>query len=60
MSCLIVSGCYYLCDNGYAYNNVFLTPYKGVRYHLRVYLVFLIGQARGFYLNITGVWFVIN
>ncbi|XP_042064393.1 uncharacterized protein LOC121808099 isoform X2 [Salvia splendens] len=28
-------GCYYLCDNGYANSNGFLTPYKGVRYHLK-------------------------
>ncbi|XP_042034187.1 uncharacterized protein LOC121780637 [Salvia splendens] len=27
--------CYYLCDNGYANSNGFLTPYKGVRYHLK-------------------------
>ncbi|KAL1548831.1 hypothetical protein AAHA92_17015 [Salvia divinorum] len=26
---------YYLCDNGYANNEGFLTPYKGVRYHLK-------------------------
>ena len=31
----IISGCYYLCDNGYANSSGFLTPYKGVRYHLR-------------------------
>lgn len=24
-----------LCDNGYANNNRFVTPYKGVRYHLK-------------------------
>lgn len=28
-------GCYYLCDNAYANSNGFLTPYKGVRYHLK-------------------------
>ncbi|KAL8474223.1 hypothetical protein ACS0TY_030881 [Phlomoides rotata] len=27
-------GCYYLCDNGYPNCEGFLTPYKGVRYHL--------------------------
>ncbi|KAG8367126.1 hypothetical protein BUALT_Bualt16G0040100 [Buddleja alternifolia] len=27
-------GNYYLCDNGYANGDGFLTPYKGVRYHL--------------------------
>ncbi|KAL8543696.1 hypothetical protein ACS0TY_004312 [Phlomoides rotata] len=27
-------GNYYLCDNGYANCEGFLTPYKGVRYHL--------------------------
>ncbi|XP_042065703.1 uncharacterized protein LOC121809234 [Salvia splendens] len=26
---------YYLCDNAYANSNGFLTPYKGVRYHLK-------------------------
>lgn len=26
---------YYLCDNGYANSEGFLTPYKGVRYHLK-------------------------
>ncbi|XP_041993309.1 uncharacterized protein LOC121743961 isoform X1 [Salvia splendens] len=31
----VPQGCYYLCDNGYANSNGFLTPYKGVRYHLR-------------------------
>lgn len=30
-----ITGCYYLCDNGYANNNGFLTPYKGLRYHLK-------------------------
>lgn len=30
-----ISGCYYLCDNGYANSNGFLTPFKGVRYHLK-------------------------
>lgn len=29
------TGCYYLCDNAYADSNGFLTPYKGVRYHLK-------------------------
>ncbi|KAL2242206.1 UNVERIFIED_CONTAM: hypothetical protein Sindi_0338600 [Sesamum indicum] len=29
------SGQYYLCDNGYANAEGFLTPYRGVRYHLR-------------------------
>lgn len=28
-------GCYYLCDNAYANSNGFLTPYRGVRYHLK-------------------------
>ncbi|XP_041989939.1 uncharacterized protein LOC121741295 [Salvia splendens] len=28
-------GQYYLCDNGYANSEGFLTPYKGVRYHLQ-------------------------
>ncbi|KAL0290035.1 UNVERIFIED_CONTAM: hypothetical protein Sradi_7059000, partial [Sesamum radiatum] len=28
-------GNYYLCDNGYANADGFLTPYRGVRYHLR-------------------------
>ncbi|XP_047964546.1 uncharacterized protein LOC125209017 isoform X2 [Salvia hispanica] len=28
-------GNYYLCDNGYANSQGFLTPYKGVRYHLK-------------------------
>lgn len=28
-------GSYYLCDNGYANSEGFLTPYKGVRYHLK-------------------------
>ncbi|KAK4404368.1 hypothetical protein Sango_0805400 [Sesamum angolense] len=28
-------GNYYLCDNGYINAEVFLTPYKGVWYHLR-------------------------
>lgn len=30
-----ISGCYYLCDNGYANSNGFLTPFRGVRYHLK-------------------------
>ncbi|KAL8456461.1 hypothetical protein ACS0TY_033772 [Phlomoides rotata] len=29
-----VAGNYYLCDNGYPNCEGFLTPYKGVRYHL--------------------------
>ncbi|XP_042018997.1 uncharacterized protein LOC121766826 [Salvia splendens] len=28
-------GTYYLCDNGYANSEGFLTPFKGVRYHLK-------------------------
>ncbi|XP_042065797.1 uncharacterized protein LOC121809302 isoform X2 [Salvia splendens] len=28
-------GQYYLCDNGYANSEGFITPYKGVRYHLK-------------------------
>lgn len=32
---MMVSGNYYLCDNGYANSEGFLTPYKGVRYHLK-------------------------
>ncbi|KAL1567733.1 protein ANTAGONIST OF LIKE HETEROCHROMATIN PROTEIN 1-like [Salvia divinorum] len=28
-------GNYFLCDNGYANSEGFLTPYKGVRYHLK-------------------------
>ncbi|XP_057797082.1 uncharacterized protein LOC131013093 [Salvia miltiorrhiza] len=28
-------GNYYLCDNGYANSEGFLSPYKGVRYHLK-------------------------
>ncbi|XP_041992244.1 protein ALP1-like isoform X1 [Salvia splendens] len=28
-------GNYYLCDNGYANSEGFLTPYRGVRYHLK-------------------------
>ncbi|KAL0295556.1 UNVERIFIED_CONTAM: hypothetical protein Sangu_2507300 [Sesamum angustifolium] len=31
----VPSGNYYLCDNGYANAEGFLTPYRGVRYHLR-------------------------
>ncbi|KAL0312448.1 UNVERIFIED_CONTAM: hypothetical protein Sradi_5644100 [Sesamum radiatum] len=31
----VPSGNYYLCDNGYANADGFLTPYRGVRYHLR-------------------------
>ncbi|XP_042042806.1 protein ANTAGONIST OF LIKE HETEROCHROMATIN PROTEIN 1-like [Salvia splendens] len=30
----VPQGCYYLCDNAYANSNGFLTPYRGVRYHL--------------------------
>ncbi|KAL0430313.1 UNVERIFIED_CONTAM: putative nuclease HARBI1 [Sesamum radiatum] len=30
-------GNYYLCDNGYSNSEGFLTPYRGVRYHLRDY-----------------------
>ncbi|XP_042005784.1 uncharacterized protein LOC121754504 [Salvia splendens] len=31
----VLKGQYYLCDNGYANSERFLTPYKGVRYHLQ-------------------------
>ncbi|XP_041994111.1 putative nuclease HARBI1 [Salvia splendens] len=31
----VPQGCYYLCDNAYANSSGFLTPYKGVRYHLK-------------------------
>ncbi|XP_042027438.1 putative nuclease HARBI1 isoform X1 [Salvia splendens] len=31
----VPKGSYYLCDNGYANSEGFLTPYKGVRYHLK-------------------------
>ncbi|KAL0347869.1 UNVERIFIED_CONTAM: hypothetical protein Scaly_1802900 [Sesamum calycinum] len=31
----VPTGNYYLCDNGYANADGFLTPYRGVRYHLR-------------------------
>ncbi|KAL0355793.1 UNVERIFIED_CONTAM: hypothetical protein Sradi_4026200 [Sesamum radiatum] len=31
----VPSGNYYLCDNGYTNAEGFLTPYRGVRYHLR-------------------------
>ncbi|KAL1544806.1 hypothetical protein AAHA92_21610 [Salvia divinorum] len=31
----VQQGCCYLCNNGYANSNDFLTPYKGVRYNLR-------------------------
>ncbi|KAL1556309.1 hypothetical protein AAHA92_11953 [Salvia divinorum] len=31
----VPKGQYYLCDNGYANSDGFLTPYKGVRYHLK-------------------------
>ncbi|XP_042036983.1 putative nuclease HARBI1 [Salvia splendens] len=27
--------CYYLCDNAYSNSEGFITPYKGVRYHLK-------------------------
>lgn len=29
------AGYYYLCDNGYANSEGFLTPFRGVRYHLK-------------------------
>ncbi|XP_047983542.1 uncharacterized protein LOC125224221 isoform X2 [Salvia hispanica] len=31
----VPQGCYYLCDSAYANCPGFLTPYKGVRYHLK-------------------------
>ncbi|KAL0385468.1 UNVERIFIED_CONTAM: hypothetical protein Sradi_2941100 [Sesamum radiatum] len=31
----VPTGNYYLCDNGYANAEGFLTPYRGVRYHLK-------------------------
>ncbi|XP_057779708.1 uncharacterized protein LOC130998293 [Salvia miltiorrhiza] len=31
----VPKGKYYLCDNGYANSDGFLTPYKGDRYHLK-------------------------
>ncbi|XP_047956848.1 uncharacterized protein LOC125202492 isoform X2 [Salvia hispanica] len=31
----VPKGNYYLCDNGYANSEGFLTPYRGVRYHLQ-------------------------
>ncbi|KAL0429056.1 UNVERIFIED_CONTAM: hypothetical protein Sradi_0531600 [Sesamum radiatum] len=31
----VPTGNYYLCDNGYSNAEGFLTPYRGVRYHLR-------------------------
>ncbi|XP_057773452.1 uncharacterized protein LOC130992735 [Salvia miltiorrhiza] len=31
----VPKGNYYLCDNGYANSDGFLTPFKGVRYHLK-------------------------
>lgn len=31
----MILGTYYLCDNGYANSEGFLTPYRGVRYHLK-------------------------
>ncbi|CAA0829641.1 Unknown protein, partial [Striga hermonthica] len=31
----IPRGSFYLCDNGYTNGDGFLTPYKGVRYHLK-------------------------
>ena len=30
-----LTGNYYLCDNGYANSEGFLTPYKGFRYHFK-------------------------
>ncbi|KAK6138580.1 hypothetical protein DH2020_027674 [Rehmannia glutinosa] len=30
----VPNGNYYLCDYGYTYGHGFLTPYRGVRYHL--------------------------
>ncbi|KAL0307700.1 UNVERIFIED_CONTAM: hypothetical protein Sangu_3014300 [Sesamum angustifolium] len=33
----VPTGNYYLCDNGYANADGFLTPYRGVRYHLRAH-----------------------
>lgn len=32
---MILQGNYNLCDNGYANSQGFLTPYRGVRYHLK-------------------------
>lgn len=31
----VLIGNYYLCDNGYANCEGFLTPFKSVRYHLK-------------------------
>ncbi|KAL0435078.1 UNVERIFIED_CONTAM: hypothetical protein Sradi_0215700 [Sesamum radiatum] len=31
----VPTGNYYLCDNGYANGEGFLTPYRGLRYHLK-------------------------
>ncbi|XP_057803556.1 protein ALP1-like [Salvia miltiorrhiza] len=31
----VPKGNYYLCDNGYANNEGFLAPYKGIHYHLK-------------------------
>ncbi|XP_047949358.1 protein ALP1-like [Salvia hispanica] len=31
----VPKGCYYLCDNAYANAEGFMTPYKGVHYHLK-------------------------
>ncbi|XP_047951638.1 protein ALP1-like isoform X2 [Salvia hispanica] len=31
----VPKGCYYLCDSAYANADGFLTPYKGIRYHLK-------------------------
>ncbi|KAL0385654.1 UNVERIFIED_CONTAM: hypothetical protein Sradi_2959700 [Sesamum radiatum] len=31
----VPTGNYYLCDNGYTNGDGFLTPYRGVRYHLK-------------------------
>lgn len=30
----LLAGCYYLCDNGYANAEGFLTPYRRTRYHI--------------------------
>ncbi|XP_042012294.1 uncharacterized protein LOC121760735 [Salvia splendens] len=32
---VLFSDCYYLCDNAYANSEGFITPYKGLRYHLK-------------------------
>ncbi|KAL8482587.1 hypothetical protein ACS0TY_028669 [Phlomoides rotata] len=31
----MLTGSYYLCDGGYTNGNEFLSPYRGVRYHLK-------------------------